>query len=369
MLDPTTGETLASEVRIAMLDQTTGAALTLCNTSDRDATLSPAGAFAFGASVAPVDLTISGNQAVALVSWTEGRMLPQSHVHMRFIDAAGCPLGIGFQFYGGPAFAASIAWSEQQHAVLATLHDQRSVYRAWVSSVGPADTVPIATPTSFIYGFPIAAVAPDGSAVVVWSEDQGGPRAILLDAGGDPRPNAANGGQNTSFAIDVPLIAQSDQVEFSASVAVADRFVVGVEQYTLNRSPPGRVMVREYALDGTALGPAYFLDPDDPQPQSSPMLRYAPGGTLVAVWNARSEGGTVGRLIGVGGLVRFNEISCDEGKFLVGARTEVEIGYPSLLFANDNVMVFHTAQGGGDPLGSAAFRWKARFADLWPGPR
>jgi hypothetical protein len=128
-------------------------------------------------------------------------------------------------------------------------------------------------------------------------------------------------------------------------------------------------MAREYALDGTALGPAYLLDADDPQAQSSPTFRYAPGGTLVAVWDSRGEAGTVGRLIGVGGVVRFNTISCDEGRFLIGTRTEVQVGYPSLLFSNGNVMVFHNAEGGGDPLGSATFMWKARFADLWPGPQ
>src|SRR5262245_41570556 len=61
---------LTSEVRIALLDLGSGDRLTVCNTGDRDRTLSDPGTFAFGASVAPVDLTIEGNKAVALVAWT-----------------------------------------------------------------------------------------------------------------------------------------------------------------------------------------------------------------------------------------------------------------------------------------------------------
>src|SRR6185503_20888016 len=74
-LDEASGEILTSEVRYALMDQATGARLPLCSTSNRDRTLSNPGAFAFGASVAPVDLTILANKAVALVAWTEGSSL------------------------------------------------------------------------------------------------------------------------------------------------------------------------------------------------------------------------------------------------------------------------------------------------------
>lgn len=367
-LDEATGEILTSEVRIALLDQATGDRLTLCDTSNRDRTLSNAGAIAFAASVAPVDLTITGNKAVALVAWTEGAALPASSVEMRFIDGAGCPLASTFRPYAGPALASSIAWSEQRHAVLATLHDTRNMYRAWVSSMGPADTVPIAAGQSLIYGFPVGAVASDGSAVVVWAEYMSGALGILLDPDGNPRAGAGTSGQAT-FPIDLPLIAQESQVTFLLSIAAADQFVVAAEQRTVNLSIPSRAMAREYALDGTALGPAYLLDPNDTQAQGAPTFRYAPGGTLVAVWNSRTAGGTVGRLFGAGGAARFNTISCDDERFPIGTRAETQIGYSSLLISNGNVLVFHNAEGGGDPLGSATFMWKAQLADLWPGPQ
>jgi hypothetical protein len=368
--DNTTGETLTSEVRIAVLDQATGEPITLCNTSNRDRTLSTEGVIAFGASVAPVDLTIGVSKAVALVAWTEGDMLPDSFVEMRFIDGAGCPLAVPFRPYAGPALTSSIAWSEHRHAVLATLTDERNIYRAWVSSVGSTDTVSVAaTQQGFFYGFPVGAVASDGSAVVVWAKNVAGAFGILLDPDGNPRASAGSSGDEMAFPIDLPLITQDDQVEFLLSVAAADQFVIAAEQRALNRSVPSRVMAREYALGGTALGPAYLLDPSDSQDQGAPTFRYAPDGTLVAVWDSTAAGGTVGRLFGAGGSARFNTSSCDDGRFSTGERTKTMFGYPSLLVSNGRVLVAHNGEGGGDPLGSATFMWNLQFAALWPGPQ
>ena len=120
---------------------------------------------------------------------------------------------------------------------------------------------------------------------------------------------------------------------------------------------------------GAWLGPAYLFDPSDTQGQTSPTFHYAPGGTLVAVWDSRTAGGTVGRLFGTGGAARFNTSSCDDGRFSIGARTDTLFGDPSLLISNGSMLVFHNGEGEGDPLGSGVFMWKQRFADLWPGPQ
>lgn len=368
-VDDASGEITSSEVRIALLDQATGDRLTLCSTNNRDRTLSSPGVLAFGASIAPVDLTISGNKAVALVAWTEGSALPNAYVQMRFIDGAGCPLAFSFRPYIGPAITSSVAWSEQQHAVLATLLDERFIYRAWVSSAGPADTVAIVSAQRAMYGFPVGAVASDGSAIIVWAQFDSGAHGILLDPDGNPRAAAGTSGQGAAFPIDVPLIAQDATVLFTLSAAAADQFVVAIEQKTLNSFIPSRVMAREYALDGTALGPSFLLDPDDTQDQGAPTVRYAPGGTLVTVWNSRTAGGTVGRFFGAGGTARFNTISCDDGRFSIGTRAETSFGFPSLLISNGTMLVFHSAPGGGDPLGSATQMWRAQFAGLWPGPQ
>jgi hypothetical protein len=201
----------------------------------------------------------------------------------------------------------------------------------------------------------------------VWAENRSGALGILLDPDGNPRSGAGASGQAAAFPIDLPLIAQDTQVEFLLSVAAADQFVVAVEQRTFDRSIPSRAMAREYALDGTAQGPAYFLDPSDPQEQGSPTFRYAPGGTLAVVWDSKTAGGTVGRLFGAGGAAHFNTLSCDDSRFSIGTRAETQVGYPSLLISNGSVLVFHNGQGNGDPRGSATFMWKDHFADLWPG--
>jgi hypothetical protein len=67
-------------------------------------------------------------------------------------------------------------------------------------------------------------------------------------------------------------------------------------------------------------------------------------------------------LFGAGGIARFNTISCDDGRLLIGRRAEAQPGFPSLLGSNESVLVFHSAQGGDDPLGCGICMRKHRFA-------
>jgi hypothetical protein len=355
------GEVLSSEVRIALVDVATGAQYTLCSTSSRDQTLSNPATVAFGASVTPVDLVVLRNHAVALVAWIEGSAMPSQSVQMRFIDGAGCPIGSSFSPYASAAGAVSVAWSEQRKAVLATLHDERQVFRTWVSDVGPAETVAVAAGQGMTYGFPVAAVAGDGSAMVVWADDRGA-RGLVLDVEGNPR--------GTDFSVELPLITQTVRVFHSLTVAAGgDRFTVAADQRTLNREVPSRVMAREYDLSGTPLTAAFALDPGAAGVQGCPALAYAPGGTVVAVWYSKADGGAVGRLFGAGGVPRFNLLSCDDGRFTVGTRSDLLLGFPSVLSSGGRVLVFHSAQGGLDPRGSTALLWSHPLHDIWPGPQ
>jgi len=366
-----TGDALTSEVRIALLELGTGDRLTLCNTGDRDRTISEPGTYAWGASVAPVDLTVAGQKAIALVAWTEGVALPDSVVRMRFVDGAGCPLAFAFRSYAAPALQGSIEWSEQRRAVLATVQDERSVYRTWVDAPSPSEPLLLATSPDPIYGYPQAAVAPDGTAIVTWSELGAGPRGILLDADGNPRPAAPSGGQTAPFPIAFP--AMPEGVVFSSAmgrIAVReDRFTIGVQQRPTASSGVGRAIAREFGLDAAPLGPAFLLDGGDSAAQGSPALAYAPGGTLVAVWEARAAGGTVGRLFGDGGGPRFNAIACGDDRFVIGARAETIVGWPSVLVEKGRVFVVHNGEGAADPRGTATLAWDVAFADLWPGPQ
>jgi len=364
-----TGTVLTSEVRIALLDLGRGDRLTVCNTGDRDRTISEPGTYAWAASVAPVDLMIAGQRALALVAWTEGAWLPQSSVRMRFVDGAGCPLALPFQPYVAPALVGSIAWSEQRHAVLATVHDERSVYRTWVEDTGASEPLLLATSTDLIYGFPQAALAPDGTAIVTWSE-YAGLRGILLDADGNPRPAAPAGGRAEPFPIEFPAMPQDDFTSTIGRIAARDgRFAIAVQQRPMASSGISRAIAREFALDASPLGPAFLLDGSDGAAQSSPALAYGPGGTLVAVWEATAAGGTVGRLFGDGGAPRFNTIACNDKRFAVGTRAEMSVGWPSVLVENGRVFVVHNGEGAGDPRGTATLAWDVAFSALWPGPQ
>jgi len=368
-----TGTVLTSEVRIALLELGSGDRLTVCNTGDRDRTISEPGTYAFGASVTPVDLMIGGNKAVALVAWTEGAALPSSTVRMRFVDGAGCPLALAFRSYAGPAIAGSIEWSEQRHAVLATVHDVRSVYRTWVDAASASEPLLLATSPDQVYGFPQAALAPDGTAVVTWSEMGAGLRGILLDADGNPRPAAPAGGQAVPFPIEFPAMPQGDFSSWIGRIAARDdRFAIAVEQRpaATERSGVARTLARELTLDAASLGPAFLLDGSDSAAQAGPpALAYGPGETLVAAWEARAASGTVVRLFGDGGAPRFNAITCDDRRFAVGTRAETMVGWSSVLVEKDHVFVVHNGEGAADPRGTATFAWNVAFSDLWPGPQ
>src|SRR5882724_7518030 len=261
------GNLAASEVRIALADIATGERLTVCETTARDRTISEPGTVAYGASVAPVNLTIAQRRASALVAWTEGIASPR--IRMRFFDGAACPRDVSFFPFTAGSQASSLTWSDNRHAVLATTQDGRNVYRSWIDSTGPAPMSQIATGSGLVLGgFPISALAPDGSSMVVWT-DNGEPWGVLLDADGNPRPAVAAGGQATSFAIDIPPSAgvRLDTVSVSAG---ENRFAVADERTTSGIDAIARVFAREYSLDGAPQGSVYPLDAEDSGAQSSP---------------------------------------------------------------------------------------------------
>jgi hypothetical protein len=354
------------EIRIAMMDVAKGSPLTLCDTFDVDRTISDPAEFSFGASVSRAEANVEGRPAAALVSWTQGRP-GSSEIRLRFIDQAGCPLGLSFRPRAG-GFAASLAWSAQRRAVLLTGQDGRDVFLSWIDVPGPAESVTIARGRGLLGGFANSAVAGDGSAFVVWTDD-GQPRGVLLDPTGKPRPTLGSSERAADFALELPVQLEEFGAPPSVTVSAgSDRYVVAVEANLPGARSILRSTIREYSLDGRPLGQAREIDPGDPDLQASLSLVHAPAASLVAVWQSRSAQGTVGRLLGYGGSERWNSIDCDIGRFSLGTRTPLLVGWPSALFADGRVIVFHNAEGGSDPRGSGVYLWQMPFSRLWPGP-
>jgi len=138
-----------------------------------------------------------------------------------------------------------------------------------------------------------------------------------------------------------------------------------------------RARIREIdAADGVPLafegapdgGPA-LLDPANAGGNGSPSVAYLTDGSLLALWESVADRGTVGRLFGPDGAVRFSGVGCDERPFPVGERADTLPGTSTALLVGDRLWVFHSGDPPDDPSATAALGWRVPEADLWPGGR
>jgi hypothetical protein len=367
----TTGST--SEVRIALLDATTGERATVC-TSEFEHTLSEADVVAHGASVVPVELTVNGMTAKAAASWTEG--VVNTEVKVVFLDGKGCPLGKPFSPMpqtGVVTAGIGMAWSPTKKQVLAAYHDYRTVFASWLSDNSPPAPIEIATAERI--NDPITtAIAEDGRGAIAWAsfanlaaltESRAQIFVALLGTDGAVRPGPT--GAPEPFSLVFP-------VDSTGGISVAPSMVVRSDRYafavSLAQSSWARqvVYVTELSADsGATITAPFRVDPDTGAAHSNSSLAYGPGEGLVAAWMSAQYRGTVARLFGRGGERRFNAVSCDEGPFAVGARAEQGIqGQPSALVIDDRAWLFHPGQPSYDAVGMGVVGWSMSWTDLWP---
>lgn len=353
----------ASDVRVAMIDTRTGERVALCNGSDLDETLNDAGTYAYAPSVSAAPLPVAGEQAIALVSWTEGSA-PNAVVKMRFLDSAGCPLASTFSPYGNVALVASLAWSPKENGVLATLHDGRDIYSGLVSDTGPTAFSVVAHGIGVIGSYAANAIAPDGTSMVTWTDDALGIRGAVLESGGTPLvPQSPD---ESGFDLGFPATHYWHDGAVSVSVtAAAGRFGVCLDASVDGTSPP-QAFARTFALDGTPLSAPTLLEPSQ-GPEQTPIGVFLNERSL-GVWQSLSDHGTVARFYDSSFQIpAFNDLSCDEGSFVVSGNAAALYDTQSAIVAGDDLWIFFSGILPSDSRGTAVGAWRASLASLWPG--
>jgi hypothetical protein len=356
----TSGNPQTSQVWIAIVDVATGNNIALCNgqgSDARDAALSDASEFAYAPSVAAAPLSIEGNAASALVSWTEGITSPQ--IHMRFVDDDGCGMAAEFSPYQALGAVGSLSWSPQKQAVLATINDGEQVLAGLVSDTGPAPFSTIATSVGGTGPTAANAIAPDGTAFVAWNDLTLGPRGALLDSTGDLVAAGTD-----RHGLDLGFPATSYEAGGASTVTVAGHpggFAV-LQDASVDPSSRPAVYLRYFDLSGAPLGDAHRVDSADTATQGAPAGAFLPDDLLVVSWKSRAHGGTVAGLYGLDGAARFNAASCSDSEFLLGPDTTY-LDTQSALVVDGNLWIFYTGE---DSLGAGVELWRLPASRLWP---
>jgi hypothetical protein len=369
-----------SVVRIAVFNVSTGDAITPCNERSTEETLSciinpmtnactpdPMSSmgteeYAYSASVAPAPIDFVGQSAAALVAFTvsAGPGSQTTDIHMRFVRSDGCPLKSEFRARNsGTDQAASVAWSPKKQSVLLTLENARNVFAAWVSDDASLDVEPIAETDTFIQSPPSAAIAEDGSALVVWSEDEHGVRGILLDSDGKTTRGPA-------FDLGFPAKLYRNSAIRVSVTAGPGRYAVTADGSLTSTSEP-RVYVREFSTNGKPLGAAREIDSAGQGAQSWPIASYVAPETLLTVWLSGGSTQTSGRLFDLSGTPRFNTVSCSEGSFFLDAQHDPVLGTSSVVMVGGSVWVFESTVPDREPVGSGVGLWTVPFHKLYPG--
>jgi len=362
-----------SEVRVALIDQTTGERTIACE-SQFEYTLSAPGVLAYAASVAPVELTVAGQTAKAAVSWTEG--MTDTRVKVVFVDLKGCPVSKPFSPVTDPSLAtlgSSMAWSPTANKLLVAYHDYQHVLLSWITDDSPPPPTPIAS-VHRIDQLVTATIGEDGRGAVAWAaypdanaltEGRVDVSMALLGADGALRPGAT--GAAEPFGVSLP-------VNYAAGRSADLNVALSKERYALTASLSDSSWARQVvyvtelsAENGATLTAPFRVEPDTGAAHYYGSLAYSPNGGLVAAWMSAQHGGTVARLFAPGGKPRFNSVSCDEGVFAVGARAKEGMqGQPSTLVTGNRVWVFHPGQPGYDAVAMGVVGWNMSWADLWP---
>jgi hypothetical protein len=356
------GTPTRSEVRFSIITPM-GDRVYLCNGAARDLTISEAGTYAYAASVTKAPLTVAGRSAAALVSWTQGKG-SSDEIRMRFVDDVGCPMGAAsFAPYGAFGAAASISWSDSAHSVLATIQDQRDVYAGWIRAVGAAPFSVIATGVGGVGSYAANAIAPDGSAFVVWNDGALGARGAVLAPSGQV---LAAGPDGNGF--DLGFQAGAKKWTDVSAAASAGRFAAFAD-VSSGDGQASEIYVRQFAADGAPLGEPTAVAPAHGDLVLPPAGVFVPGDLFVVAWQSKTRRGTLGALFDPAGRSAFNNAACGEGAFSVGARGDTIFQTQSaLLVGGADLWIFYTGSFADEPRGTAVGLWRAPFRELWPGP-
>jgi hypothetical protein len=368
-----TAGSATSEVRIALLDASSGERAVTCN-GDFDSTLSDPNVVAYAPSVAAVNLTISGMAAHAAVSWIENKSDPR--VRVLFVDERGCPLGkptSPLTETGTPTSGATLAWSPVRKALYVAFHDFKRILLTQYVDQLPQPPLVVASPYS-VDQLTTIAFGADGRGLIGWPEHPSGAallegevviRAALLNPDGTLR--AGPDGSAAPFSVPFPAnYGNGLTVDFSAA-AGPGRFALTAALATSKAAREVVYATELSADDGTVVTPAFRAEPDTGAAHFYPAAAYTEGGALVVAWMTAQHGGAVARVFDPGGAPKFNSVSCDESWFSVGARAREGMqGQTSVLFASDRVWIFHPGQPGYDSFAMGTVGWNMAWSDLWP---
>ncbi|HVY25006.1 MAG TPA: hypothetical protein VHB79_00590 [Polyangiaceae bacterium] len=348
------------ELRYALVNRATGNALP-CNRAALDCQVGDAGNLPRSAAMASAPLSIEGSRAAALLVWVEGGLTGKSYARMRFLDAAGNPLGAAGAFdpFGTPIRAIDTVWSEVAQKIVIVAHDQHDIWLSMIDAPVKAELSKLASATTISAGIvdvPSVAVAGNGSLLVTWFDGARGYQVLALDPQGKPRGNARDAGPPGS-------VLTNRQGAPSAIAVASDRFAV-VGSSSPAEAAAGRVFFQEFSLDGEPMGVARTVDPEDAGHQTQPNAVYLPNDTLLVTWHSATKHGVVGRFFKSDGTPRFCSLGCGESAFDVGARVSGDAAESSRPLLNGgDVWIVHDGQDG---HGEGVHLLRARFASLYP---
>ncbi len=365
--------TTSSEVRIALLDASSGERTVVCQ-SDFELALSDPNVLSYAATVAPVDLTVNGMNAKAAVAWIEGET--DTRVKLLFVDERGCPLGKPFAPLiesGIATSGVSLAWSPTRKQLLVAYHDYHRVLATWLDSTSVPEPVEIGS-VFFINEVITSAIGEDGRGAIGFASyasqaDQMAGSVTLSVAllGSDGAVRHGPNGAAAPFEVAFPAHANTGgTVDFVVATG-KNRYALGA---SLAESSLARQVVYAAELDaesGSVVTPPFRVEPDTGAAHYYPSLGYAPDQSLVVAWMSAQHAGTVARLFDPGGAPRFNAVSCNEKPFAVGARATTGMqGQPTVLLAANRVWVFHPGQPKYDSFGMGVVGWDMGWSELWP---
>lgn len=316
----------------------------------------------WGGIVVPVEPPSDLLRANALVAWTEElepEVPSKSRMLFRYLED-GCPVGVGdaFDAFQKPARAGTVAWSARRNDALAVMQDDVALWTRWLGSTSGPPMLPTArasAPNAQILDYPSLAFVPSGEGMIAWFDTVEGFQTLLLGPSGEVIRGP------TSAGIDAKSYDENNGVSYAVA-AGSDRFALVVSALL---APAARsiVFVREFSIDGSPLGPARRVDPDDTGAQLAPNAAYLPSGTLLVTWHAAAQAGTMGRFFRRDGAPRFCTLGCDEGPFVLGSRSGSGSGASAAALVGDDLWVVHV---GSDAIGTGVYLWQAPFRELYP---